>query len=105
MERVLDYRLATGRVQPCATCVGAVALMACDRLGGLVWLDFNDGTGPEGPYLVTDCGAEKDRAGLRKRNRVAEVDWPTALRHRMTGPVPVRVLVRVPEICPVRGAC
>ena len=103
MERVLDYRLARGQVLPCAECVGYVALLDPQHIGRLVWLDFGGVGGIEGPYLVVDCAQAEHRAGLRKRGRAVEVDWPTAVRHRMNGPVPVRVLWRPPETCARAG--
>lgn len=105
MAEVYANRLAWGQVQPCAECVGYVALMDCRDIGRLVWLDWGDGR--DGPYLVIDCAAAAHVAGLRERNRVVEVDYATAMRHHMAGPVPVRVLWRPPEhacVTPV-GPC
>lgn len=95
MDEVYANRLAWGQVQPCPACVGYVALMDSRDIGRLVWLDWGDVT--EGPYQVIDCAAAQHRAGLVARGRVVEVDYATALRHRMAGPVPVRVLWRPPE--------
>jgi hypothetical protein len=109
MERVLEYRLDTGRVQPCTQCIGYVALLDATDMGRLVWLDWGGGSagdGIDGPYLVADCAQAEHRASLVARRRVVEVDWPTAKRHRMAGPVSVRVLWLPPgAACPVRGAC
>lgn len=103
MEEVYANRLAWGQVQPCPACVGYVALMDCRDLGRRVWLDWGDVT--DGPYQVIDCAAAAHVAGLRQRNRVVEVDYATALRHRMAGPVPVSVLWWPPETCPTAGPC
>lgn len=105
MEATLQYRLDRGQVQPCAACVGYVALLDCDRIGGLVWLDWGDVT--EGPYLVTDCAQAEHRAGLRARGRAVEVDWPTARRHHMAGPMPVQVFWQpaAADCATVAGAC
>jgi len=105
MERVLDYRLSRGQVQPCPECVGYAALIDCRDIGRLIWLDWGQRGGIGGPYLVVDCAQAAHRAGLIKRNRVAEVDHATAMRHRMAGPVPVRVLWRPPDVCAPAGPC
>lgn len=106
MDEVYANRLGWGHVQPCESCVGMVALLDVGNLGRLVYLDFGDDLGIEGPFLVVDVAQAEHRAGLRKRNRVVEVDYATARRHHMNGPIPVRVLWRPPEVCrPVRGAC
>jgi hypothetical protein len=81
MERVYANRLAWGHVQPCPACVGMVAVPDCRRLGERVTLQ-RPGRGPEGPFLVVDCGR------LMTPGRIAEVDWPTARRWRMAGPLP-----------------
>lgn len=103
MEQVLDYRLGRGQVLPCPTCAGYVALLDRQDIGRLVWLDWGDGI--DGPYLAIDCAAAEHRAGLERRGRVVEVDYATAMRHRMAGPVPVRVLWAPPETCPAVGPC
>ena len=92
MEATYRLRLQWGHVAPCAigsgadACVGMIALLDRAYLGRRVWLR-RPGHPVEGPFLVVDCAAGKDRERLRKRGLVAEVDWPTARRWRMAGPV------------------
>jgi hypothetical protein len=105
MESTVAYRIELGQIQPCPDCIGYVALMSCDELGRLVYLDFGDSLGIEGPFLTADCAQAEHIEGLRKRNRVVEVDWQTALRHHMAGPLPVRILWAPPENCPAVGSC
>jgi hypothetical protein len=99
MEDVYANRLAWGHVQPCAACVGMVALMDRDTIGQLVYLQ-RDGLDPEGPFLVVDCANAAHLAALRARNRVVEVDFETAQRWGMQGPIPVRVLQLVTPPAP-----
>ena len=80
MERVAAYRQLE-----CAECVGTVAVPDCGQLGERIWLERDGGV--EGPFLVVDCAAEEDRERLTQRGLVAEVDWLTAQRWQMFGPV------------------
>lgn len=94
MERVYENRLAWGHVQPCEECVGMVALLDREHVGKQVYL-VRDGGPVEGPFLVVDCSAAQDIARHRRNGKVAEVDWPTAQRWGMTGPLAnVRVVFR-----------
>lgn len=86
MEATYQARLQWGHVAPCADCIGLIALLDREHLGKRVWLQ-RPGHPVEGPFLVTDCAAAKDRARLRARGLVAEVGWPVAQRWRMTGPI------------------
>jgi hypothetical protein len=90
-EQVLANRLAWGHVQPCGACIGYVALLERETVGELVWLQ-RPGQPPEGPFLVIDCAAAGHQDALRKRGWVVDVDWQTAQRWQMRGPVPVTVL-------------
>jgi hypothetical protein len=81
MEDVYNRRLAWGQVQPCPQCIGLAAVPDCGRIGRKVWLNG------EGPFLVVDCSTAAHRAGYEARGLVAEVDWPTARRWEMTGPI------------------
>lgn len=92
MEAVYANRLRWRQVEPCAECVGMVALLDRDHLGRRVWI-ARPGYPPEGPFLVVDCAGRADRPRLQARGLVAEVDWPTARRWQMTGPLfDVRIL-------------
>jgi hypothetical protein len=102
MEATYRARLQWGHVAPCGDCVGLIALLDRAHLGRRVWLQ-RPGHAPEGPYLVVDCAAEKDLPRLRARGLVAEVDWPTARRWRMAGPLDgVIVYFATPIEKPVR---
>lgn len=86
MEATYRARLQWGHVAPCPDCVGMIALLDPAHLGKRVWLQ-RPGHPIEGPFLVVDCAAEKDRARLRARGLVGEVGWPVAQRWRMTAPI------------------
>lgn len=80
MERVLANRLRWGHVAACEDCVGLVALEVREHLGKRVLLQ-RPGHGIEGPFLVVDCGR------FLTPGRVVEVDWRTARRWGMRGPL------------------
>lgn len=90
-ERVVANRLAWGHIEPCAECIGYVALLDAESIGRRVWLQ-RPGEPVEGPFLVADCAAAGHRAALRARGWVVDVDYETAQRWQMRGPVPVTVL-------------
>jgi hypothetical protein len=103
-DRVAEYNIGRGKIQPCERCIGYVALLDAEDMGRLVWLDW--GAVIDGPYLVADCAQEKHRQALAQRGRIVEVDYQTAMRHRMNGPIAVRVLWLPPEAaCPLVGPC
>lgn len=81
MERVRAYRGLS-----CAECIGAVALLPAEDIGRRVWLQ-RPGEAPEGPFLVVDCAQAEHRSALEARGIVGEVDWPTARRWDMWGPL------------------
>ena len=91
MEQVL-----ANRGLACAECVGSVALLDAAHLGQRVWLQA-PGRAVEGPYLVADCANRAHVAALRARGFVVDVDWATAQRWGMRGPLPgVRVWLAQP---------
>lgn len=93
MDEVAANRRAWGQVEECAACVGAVALLEPGLIGRRVWLQA-PGRGIEGPFLVVDCAQAEHRAGLAARGWVVDVDWETAQRWGMAGPLAgVRVFV------------
>lgn len=94
MREVYVNRLAWGHVQVCPACIGKVAMLEPEHIGKRVYLQ-RPGEQPEGPFLVVDCAAAGDRERLRARGLVVEVDWQTAQRWQMRGPVPVQVLLPV----------
>jgi hypothetical protein len=91
MERVVANRLTWGQVEPCVECVGYVALLEPGWIGQRVWLR-RSGQPDEGPFLVVDCAAAGHREALRQRGWAVDVDWQTAQRWGMRGPVAVEVL-------------
>jgi hypothetical protein len=92
MERVYENRLRWGHVEACPECIGMVALLEREHVGKRVFLQ-RAGEKREGPFLVVDCAARKDLRRLKERGLVAEVDWRTARRWGMRGPVEgVRVM-------------
>lgn len=80
MRHVYERRLGWGQVRPCPACIGMVAVTDCDRIGDKLWVQGPQGW--EGPFLVVDCGL------FRTPGRIAEVDYATALRWGMRGPIP-----------------
>ena len=106
-DEVYSNRLAFGHVQACSECVGLIAVLDRQYVGDLAYVT-RPGHVEEGPFLVADCAAKKDFARLQKRGLVAEVDWETAQRWGMRGPledVTVRIVTRqieIPEPLPAR---
>lgn len=78
--------------------VGAVALNRAGDLGRQVWLQGPAGL-VEGPFLVIDCAHPDLWLDREQRGRVVEVDWETARRWQMRGPVVVQVFF-LPPFCP-----
>lgn len=91
MERVVANRLAWGHIAPCAECIGYVALNDPDLIGQRVWLR-RPGQPAEGPFLVADCGSLAQRQARSAAGWAVDVDWQTAQRWQMRGPVDVVVL-------------
>jgi hypothetical protein len=87
MEATADYRGLS-----CADCAGYAAMIDPEMLGQRVWI-ARPGQRSEGPFLVVDCGKKEHREGQRRRGLVAEVDFETARRWGMRGPVVVRVSI------------
>lgn len=100
MERVYHRRLELAQVPYCdkPACVGYVATLRPGDLGRKVWF-MRPGFQPEGPFLVVDYAAPSDFARLDRRGLVAEVDYETARRWGMTGPVDdVLLLAKAPIV-------
>lgn len=85
MEQVYANRLLWGHVQPCPACVGLAAAIDREMVGKYVALRGPEGW--EGPFLVVDCAMMQHVANLRERGIIGEVDYPTAKRWQMRGPV------------------
>jgi len=71
---------------------GSVALNRAGDLGRTVWLRGPDGL--EGPFMVIDCARRDHYQDRIAQGRVVEVDWDTARRWGMRGPVPVQVVFK-----------
>ncbi len=99
MNRVLQNRIAwkqipAGTVSDCeggdSKYRGCVALLRAGDMGREVYLK-RPGQNAEGPYLVIDVAAEHDIACLLERNWIVDVDWGTAQRWGMKGPVDAQI--------------
>ena len=105
MEATYEMRLQWGHVAPCPDCIGLIALLDRAHLGRRVWLQ-RPGHPVEGPFLSVDCAADKDLARLRERGLVAEVDYETARRWGMAGPIAaVTVYFADPRAWPAPDVC
>lgn len=91
MERVAVYRGLS-----CDECIGYAAMVDPAYLGQRVWIG-RPGQRSEGPFLVVDCGNAEHRAAQTARGLIAEVDFPTAQRWKMRGPITVRVSLQEPQ--------
>lgn len=89
-QQVLDFRFAHNHITPCDECIGYVALLRGGDLDRRVWLK-REGLLPEGPFWVVDAAALKHVPGLLNRNWVVDIDYQTAMRWRMAGPIPITV--------------
>lgn len=99
MEWVYEYRLRLNQVPVCdpPECAGYVALLRPGDLGRKVWLQ-RPGHEADGPFLVVDYAASEDFERLSERGWVAEVDYMTAWRWAMQGPLQdVQVLPAPPR--------
>jgi hypothetical protein len=97
MERVYHRRLELAQVPYCdkPACVGYVATLRPGDLGRKVWLAV-PGRPVEGPFLVVDFASTKDFERLRRRGLIAEIDYQTAQRWSMAGPLQGVVMLAQP---------
>ena len=96
MDGVAAYRERTSALAACPECVGRVALL---RAGDLVlkgWIQVAENV-VEGPFQVLDVAARHHVPDLLRRNWVVDVDYATAVRWGMKGPIPVTVYAGLPE--------
>jgi hypothetical protein len=103
MERVLKNRRGWGHVTECKECIGRVALLRDGDVDRRVWLQ-RPGYPVEGPFWVIDQAAQRDVPGLVRRNWAVDVDYQTAMRWRMRGPIPIIVLDDPSQSLPVGQA-
>ncbi len=78
MDEVVENRTRWGHLDPDAQVAGYVALLDCDRLGELVWLQAPGGR-VLGPVMVADCAQDAHRDGLLDRGIVVDLSWELAL--------------------------
>lgn len=95
MENVAQYRLRVNNIEGCEECVGSVALLRAGDLDRKVWIQ-QEGGEVEGPFQVLDVAARHHIPSLLARNWVVDVDYDTAMRWGMRGPVPVTILDEPP---------
>jgi hypothetical protein len=95
MAGVEAYRERVNGMAECEECVGQVALLRAGDLGRKVWIRVGDGAA-EGPFQVLDVAARHHIPDLLQRNWVVDVDYTTATRWGMQGPVMVTVYGEAP---------
>ena len=88
--RVMDFRFKSNHISECDECIGYVALLRGGDLDRRVWLQ-REGQRMEGAFWVGDAAAFKHIPALLSRNWVVDVDYDTAMRWRMAGPVSITV--------------
>ncbi|GAB4560131.1 MAG: hypothetical protein Kow0047_06530 [Anaerolineae bacterium] len=91
MTKVALNRLSWRHIEDIPPNVGLVALKECEHIGRRVMIHWLAEDLVEGPFLVIDCAARHDWPFLERIRFAVDVDWNTAQRHRMRGPVPVAV--------------
>ncbi len=91
MQQVLQRQIGWGDVTKCDECIGMVALLREGDMDRRVWLQ-RPGHPAEGPFWVVDQAAPHDVPGLVRRQWVVDVDYETAMRWQMRGPIPILVL-------------
>jgi hypothetical protein len=100
MEQVLKRQLGWGDVTECDECIGRVALLREGDMDRRIWLQ-RPGHAAEGPFWVVDQAAEHDVPDLLKRNWAVDVDYETAMRWEMRGPIPIIVLADPSQAVPL----
>lgn len=100
MEQVLTNQLAWGNVSECDECIGRVALLREGDMDRRVWLQ-RPGLPAEGPFWVIDQAARHHVSGLVRRNWAVDVDYETAMRWQMNGPIPIVVLAGPEQALPI----
>jgi hypothetical protein len=100
MDRVLQRQIGWGHVTECSECIGRVALLREGDMDRRIWLQ-RPGHAVEGPFWVVDQAAERDVPGLVRRNWAVDVDYETAMRWKMRGPIPIIVLAAPSQAVPV----
>jgi len=77
MDAVVENRIGWGQVDGSLDVAGYVALLDCDRIGEMVWIQAPDGR-VVGPVLVADCAKGHHRDGLADRGFAIDLSWELA---------------------------
>ena len=78
MDEVVENRARWGHLDGGQQVAGYVALLDCDRLGELVWLQAPDGR-IVGPVTVADCAAAQHRDARIAQGFAVDLSWELAL--------------------------
>jgi hypothetical protein len=90
MDSVAAYRERVNKIEQCEECIGQVALLRAGDIGRQVWIQVGD-QAVEGPFQVLDVAGRHHIPDLLRRNWVVDVDYDTALRWGMRGPIEVTI--------------
>jgi hypothetical protein len=90
MDGVAFYRERVNKIEECEECIGRVALLRAGDIGRHVWIQVGNGA-VEGPFQVLDVAGRHHIPDLLRRNWVVDVDYETAMRWGMRGPIEVTV--------------
>ncbi|MFN3980570.1 MAG: hypothetical protein ACK4SA_09325 [Caldilinea sp.] len=96
MDSVASYRERVNNIEECEECIGRVALLRAGDIGRHVWIQVGDGA-VEGPFQVLDVAGRHHIPDLLRRNWVVDVDYETAMRWGMRGPIEVTVYAEPPD--------
>jgi len=96
MEGVASYRERANQIEECDECVGRVALLRAGDIGRHVWIQVGDGA-VEGSFQVLDVAGRHHIPALLRRNWAVDVDYETAMRWGMRGPIEVTIYAEAPE--------
>jgi hypothetical protein len=105
MDRVVANRVRWNHIDLSKPHAGYIALADADYIGEQAWIQWPDGR-LTGPYLVADCGANRDQAYLKKIGFAVDLSWELAVKFGVIDkPMPgVRVFIQREAIESPRGA-
>ncbi len=101
MDSVALYRERVSNIEECEECIGQVALLRAGDIGRHVWIQVGEGP-VEGPFQVLDVAGRHHIPDLLRRNWVVDVDYETAMRWGMRGPIEVTVYAEPQETLAMR---
>ena len=78
MDAVIENRSRWNQIDASLDVRGYVALLDCERLGELVWLQAPGGQ-VVGPVMVADCAQDAHRAELAHSGFAVDLSWELAL--------------------------